>query len=160
MHWCDFFAQPCGQLDCLHAARFGSQLPWTLGHFVNRSAFVALFEHSSREELGAKLREASNSSPKNAAEAFDYLGLEIAKRYHQGQLSFEDADWAVNDMWGAMCQGRFLTEFFDFERAAVRVFLAFDEGEYRHQSDSDEVDPVKKYTDPLIGSILKEFGYA
>jgi len=23
-------AQPCGQLDCLHAARCGSQLPWTL----------------------------------------------------------------------------------------------------------------------------------
>lgn len=127
---------------------------------MNCTDFVTLLEQLPRQELGAKLREASDASPESAAEAFDALGLEIAKRYHRGQFTFEDADWAVNDMWGAMCHGRFFTDFFDRERVAVRVFLAFDEGEYRRSSNSDEVDPVKKYTDPLIGSILKEFGYA
>jgi hypothetical protein len=114
----------------------------TLGSTMHRAAFVELFERTPRTELQAKLCEASDSSPEDAAEAFDALGLEIAGRYHSGQLSFEDADYAANDMWSAMCHGRLFTDFFDQERAAARVYLAFDEGECRHPSDKDEVDPV------------------
>ncbi|MFZ6687675.1 hypothetical protein ACO0K0_08015 [Undibacterium sp. SXout11W] len=72
---------------------------------MERSSFVELFDDTSLKEFGTKLREASDASPGNAAEAFDAQGLEIAKRYHLGQMSFEDADWGVNNMWSAMCHG-------------------------------------------------------
>jgi hypothetical protein len=37
---------------------------------------------------------------------------------------------------------------------AADVYHAFDEGEYRHESDGTDVDPEEKYTRPAIQSIV------
>jgi hypothetical protein len=127
---------------------------------MHHADFVQLLDNTSPEDLGDRLREASDAAPEDAGRAFDALGLEIARRYHSGLISFYEADCSINTMFSAMCHGLFFTDYFDSTRLAFRVFAAFDEGEYVHRSDEDSVDPVKKYTDPSIELIVKEFSNA
>ena len=38
-----------------------------------------------------------------------------------------------------------------------KVYLAFDEGEYRHENDEPEADPVQTYTHPMVAEIVSEY---
>lgn len=114
----------------------------------------------SPRDLPVHLRAASDASPENAADSFDALGLEIARRYNSSLISFADADTLANAMFSAMCHGAFFTDYFDADRVAARVYYAFDEGEYIHRGESDAIDPVEKYTNPMIEEILKEYFHA
>jgi hypothetical protein len=49
--------------------------------------------------------------------------------------------------------------FADEARPALfwKVYLAFDEGEYRHENDEPEGDPVQTYTHPMVAEVVSEY---
>jgi hypothetical protein len=76
----------------------------------------------------------------------------VARRYSAGDMNFQDCDRVVNSLhsWSVTERDCLLPE------PAHQVFLAFDEGEYRHRGDDDEVDTEAKYTRPMIAKLLRE----
>jgi len=74
----------------------------------------------------------------------------VAHEYHAGRLSFEDADCAMNHLFAFAFSNlpHGLPEY------AMDVFLAFDDGEFHHSGDSDDVTPEDKYTRPQIQAIM------
>jgi len=93
-----------------------------------------------RGKLGVTVEEALNS-----------IALTLARRYDAGEMAFFDCDIAANSLysWCLLKRDHVLPE------PALSVFLAFDEGEYRHSGDADDVDTEAKYTRPMIKELLR-----
>jgi len=84
-------------------------------------------------------------------EVFNSVSLLFAKRFESGEVSYEDADAAMNSVWPAMLD--FIMENnLEIIEPCYSVYCAFDEGEYDHK---DGCDPVEKYTVPTIRELLK-----
>jgi hypothetical protein len=79
------------------------------------------------------------------------IALEVARRYLAGDMDFGDGDSVANSLhgWSMTHRDSMLPE------PANGIFLAFDEGEYRHQGDSESVDNEAKYTRPMIIEVLR-----
>ena len=74
----------------------------------------------------------------------------IASKFMAGALSFELADTAIN-------QVRFYSltrEPISSPEPCTAIYLAFDQGEFLHPSESPDLDPVQAYTRPLLTEIL------
>jgi hypothetical protein len=84
-------------------------------------------------------------------EALNIVALSLARRYDAGEMTFAESDRAANSLhsWSMLKRDRLLPE------PAYQVFLAFDEGEYRHNGDANDVDPEAKYTRPMIKELLR-----
>jgi hypothetical protein len=80
------------------------------------------------------------------SQLYDALANHIAQAFASNRLSFVDADATINFLWSESAFG--LTGF------AKDVFLAFDDGEHLTSSDSQDTDPVAKYTRPQIAGLL------
>ena len=78
------------------------------------------------------------------------MSLEIARRYINREVSFTDADDAVNAIYSRMLD---VCEQVPFAEPAYSIFLAFDAGEYDH---GDGKDPEVTYTIPELERILRE----
>ena len=78
-------------------------------------------------------------------ELYDRIGLYLARGFQNWQLTFEFCDAVVNDLHSVIT-------FADKARPALfwKVYLAFDQGEYRHENDEPEADPVQTYTHPMV----------
>ena len=88
---------------------------------------------------------------KSPAGLLDAMSTDIALKYSRKEISFDHGDRVMNALWGLACSFDFLaSNDRTIPDTTQRVFLAFDEGEYIHQGDGEDVDPVAKYTDPLI----------
>lgn len=85
------------------------------------------------------------------------FALELAKGYRQQDYNFEFSDNAINWLFGFMTHDVFSSTCTceDLPSPAFDVYLAFDEGEYNHPSDSADVDPIEKYTNPALDDILR-----
>ena len=74
----------------------------------------------------------------------------VASGYLDGRLSFEAADRAMNTL--------FAFSYVDKDRGmpdlAWQIFNAFDEGEFRHRTDSPDTDSETKHTKPRIAEIV------
>jgi hypothetical protein len=92
------------------------------------------------KKLGVTVEDALNS-----------IALTLARRYDEGEMKFFECDIAVNSLysWCLLKRDRVLPE------PALSVFVAFDEGEYRHSGDADDVDTEVKYTRPMIKQLLR-----
>ncbi len=85
------------------------------------------------------------------SEICDRIALFLARGFRSSQLSFGFCDAVVNDLFGAITlTGEAKPALF------WKVYMAFDEGEYRHENDDAEVDPVEKYTRPMLAKIVSE----
>ena len=84
-----------------------------------------------------------------APQLLDEVAIFVAREYFDGQLSFDDADRIINNVWS-------LATALDTEisRITWAVYLAFDGGEYRRSGDGPVVDPEQKYTLPAICAFL------
>lgn len=83
---------------------------------------------------------------------YNRVAVTIARRFHDGMMSYEDADAAMNRIWGMVIEDtvRF-GDGFELPEPAFSVYEAFDAGEYDH---GDGADPVEKYTRPLVAKII------
>ncbi|HKR45656.1 MAG TPA: hypothetical protein VJU59_39340 [Paraburkholderia sp.] len=101
------------------------------------------------QELGlADVDEACADATISRLAFFDKLTHWLALEFLEGRRDFTFCDAVANNMmplseWN-------LTDF------AWSVFHAFDNGEFYHQGDSRDIDPVKKYTRPALRQALAE----
>ena len=110
--------------------------------------FAELVRKCAREEpLGGKdIDRLCTLSSLDRAQLYDSLADYIARAFAKNQLSFADADAAINFLWSESSFG--LTGF------AKDVFLAFDDGEHLTSGDYQTTDPAAKYTRPQIAGLL------
>ena len=89
---------------------------------------------------------------KGRGDIFNDIAIELATRFQNGSMSYEDADGAINSVWGLMIvDASEHGEGFSLAQPAFDIYEAFDQGEYDHKDGSD---PVEKYTKPRINEIL------
>ena len=103
-------------------------------------------------ELVALMAETGSSKE----QLCDAVAAELALRFSEDSFSYNFCDDLANVMFGWLVSGfgdSTTTEIPDF---FFNVYLAFDEGEYRHPGDGEDVDPEVKYTRPLIAEIVRE----
>ena len=82
---------------------------------------------------------------------YDIFAHRIATEFSAGRLTFDTADAAINLLhnYSLMGPSQELLDGFAWE-----IYRAFDAGEYMHPSERDTVDPVIKYTMPLVARAL------
>jgi hypothetical protein len=86
---------------------------------------------------------------RSRSQVFEEIAMFLALSFNTSELSFEFCDALVNDLFGPYTDtSRPKSELF------WDVYLAFDEGEYYHDSNRDE-DPVETYTRPMIARIVE-----
>ena len=84
----------------------------------------------------------------------DEFSRRVAHGYATGRFSYHIADAAMNRLY-AFGYGN---ESGTLPAYSWEVYRAFDDGEYRHYGDVEEVDPEQKYTRPQILAILARNG--
>ncbi|MBL8523972.1 MAG: hypothetical protein JNN20_09805 [Betaproteobacteria bacterium] len=84
------------------------------------------------------------------SEFLNTFARHVAHDYLAEKLSFEVADVAMNSL------SAYALKQYDVRLPsyAWEVYLAFDQGEFRHPEDDDLIDPEEKYTRPEIQSIV------
>ena len=104
--------------------------------------------------LRSAVRRIANS-PEAVRGAYDAVALETARRFVEGRLPFEDADWIANQLYAAMMEdGADLGfERYSFAPLAFEIFEAFDGGEFSRAGEKG--DPVERYTRPALRAILE-----
>jgi hypothetical protein len=78
----------------------------------------------------------------------DDASATVARRYLAGELTFDVADTFMNSVWGYALNLPELPKLMD------AIYMAFDDGEYHHPGDPDDVDSELKYTRPELERIL------
>ncbi len=76
-----------------------------------------------------------------------------AKRYLKGDLSFTEADIALNWLYAISYVSD--TAPGEMPDLALQIYDAFDSGEYYHSDDEPDVDPELKYTLPRIKELIE-----
>ncbi|WP_370980222.1 hypothetical protein [Agaribacterium sp. ZY112] len=84
-------------------------------------------------------------------ELFNLVSIYLAKGFMSGQISFSDADFAINGVWPVMLD-YIMENKAPLVEPCYAIYEAFDQGEYDHQ---DGCDPVEKHTKPLLVEALK-----
>ena len=122
---------------------------WSLDGIVTLDEILAVCR--SRAPTTAELESYCGGVELDTEGGLNAIALEVARRYLAGDMDFGDADSVVNSLhgWSLTHRDSMLPE------TANGVFLAFDEGEYRHRGDSESVDNEAKYTRPMIIDLLR-----
>ena len=83
----------------------------------------------------------------------ELVAEELARGFADETLAYNFCDDLANELM------QWITELDEptLEEATLfwRVYEAFDAGEYRHRDDAEDVNPVEKYTRPLILAAVK-----
>ena len=82
--------------------------------------------------------------------ALDSLAREVASRYLQGATGFVPADTLMNNLFAHGALHSNLPPTF------MRVYEAFDQGEYRHEGDESGVDAEAVYTKPMLSALISD----
>lgn len=97
--------------------------------------------------------EQSGLTPEAFCNKFSML---VAKGFASREFSYEFCDDAMNFLWGFITTPPVFCPDRNIPEPAFSIYQAFDEGEYHHAGDAREVDPVDKYTRPMVNQILRE----
>ncbi|MBX9402666.1 hypothetical protein K4L06_15255 [Lysobacter sp. BMK333-48F3] len=82
----------------------------------------------------------------------DEFAVLVALDFVRGDLSYAGGDHAMNDLRA------FAHMDYRFDGFALRIYEAFDAGEYDRPGDPDDVVPWQKYTLPEVMDALRERG--
>jgi hypothetical protein len=88
---------------------------------------------------------------------YNAAGIQIARKYKSGEISYTVADGMMNDLWGAAIEGICTSEARHLPSPFDEIYYAFDAGEYYHTKDKSD-DPVAEITDPLVTELLLKYG--
>jgi len=88
------------------------------------------------------------------------FALSIANGFNNGQLTYEFCDDAMNYLFGFMTHPPVFGADKDMPEPAFTIYEAFDAGEFTRPGDAPDVDPVEKYTKPLIKEVLAQYAAA
>jgi hypothetical protein len=95
--------------------------------------------------------EARGESPK---EVTNRISLTIARRFDANEMSFDDADAVMNELWRFMVAYIFPHPDEGLWQPAYDLYDAFDRGDYNQDQ---SVDPVERYTRPWVKAILQRY---
>ena len=84
-------------------------------------------------------------------DSFNELSLLIARKFDDGEMSYEDGDFAMNGIWPIMLD-YIIAKDIPLVEPCYEIYCAFDAGEYEHL---DGADSGVKYTQAAIKRILK-----
>lgn len=98
-------------------------------------------------------------SPAFASAVYDKLAVILARKYHEGELDYETADWFANQLEGELTQ--LVVDIWPKNGGPEpklwhAVYEAFDAGEFDHFGRSS--DPVAEFTNPQIAEFLTKHG--
>ncbi|WP_153912778.1 hypothetical protein [Shewanella sp. TC10] len=115
-----------------------------------------ILSQASEDELDFDVAvEFAKSKSMTLVEFVNLFAITLAKGYKEQVYDFEFSDSAANWLFGFLTEDVFLSSNNNaLPSPAYDVYLAFDEGEYHHDGDSDEVVAEEKYTKPQIDQIL------
>ena len=82
---------------------------------------------------------------------FNEVAVLIAHQFLKNELDFENADYAINTVWLAMCDYMAKDQKNLLSEPAYSIYCAFDDGEFTH---SDGLEPIEAYTKPELIKIL------
>ena len=125
-------------------------------HMRAISAFIEAAASSGNEPEYAEILaycEQRAIAPEVFCNEFSIL---VAKGFVKGELSYRFCDDAMNFLWGFITTPPVFGPDKNIPEPAFVIYQAFDEGEYYHSGDNREVDPVEKYTKPMVNEILRE----
>jgi hypothetical protein len=94
----------------------------------------------------------SSGSGSSLSEIYDVLAMHLAVGFRKQVFDFGFCDDILNQL-----QGNVLQSHEDWPNLFWDVFLAFDAGEYYHSGDDRIIDPVEKYTKPLLDAAIAEY---
>lgn len=118
---------------------------------------VRLLDAALSGAVSYALLESISIESGRTPDLLDNLSYFVAAEYHANRMTFEQADVAMNAVWAAcFSKGFWAAHDRTIPPMTERVFLAFDEGEYDHESDPPGTDPEIKYTRPMIALFLAE----
>lgn len=105
----------------------------------------------------ALVKACSESAAITDIDLLNILALYVAEQYDLGAMPYEDADKIMNAAWGVSTTAAFWeANDSTIPDRMYQVYLAFDEGEYQHRGDAEDIDPVLTYTNPLVKAFLQE----
>ena len=110
--------------------------------YDNFSSGVPALPHFEVEEFRAR----ANLSP---GAFFDCFARRVAHDYFAAKMSFEVADIAMTSL-NSYCLFQYDVSLPSY---AQDVYVAFDQGEFKHTEDDASVDPEMKYTRPEIQAL-------
>ncbi|KAA9331597.1 hypothetical protein F0P96_15295 [Hymenobacter busanensis] len=84
------------------------------------------------------------------------LSIETALKYWNEQLSYEAADYVMNNLYSFWVNNEYFLQTYPFTDVAWECFQAFDAGEYYRANEDKGVSPDIKYTRPLIEDFLRK----
>ena len=88
-----------------------------------------------------------------AQDAWNAVALILARKFLSGEVSFDAADWIINDFWLLVHTGGVEVAPDAFAQPWAKVFFAFDAGEYHPTPDTSD-DPVRDHTIPMLNDLL------
>ena len=97
-----------------------------------------------------------NNSKDFPKELIEKLSLETALKYWNGQMSYQDGDMIMNNLFIGCIHNQTDFKNYEFPTTAWECYLAFDSGEFYRPHDDKSVDPAEKYTKPLVEQLLKK----
>jgi hypothetical protein len=89
---------------------------------------------SGRSPRSEEIEAAAGHKQLPVVRLYDVFAKRVAKRYMRGDLSYADADAAMNGLFGYAYPGGAP----EFDYLAWQVYIAFDEGEYLHAGEPVE----------------------
>jgi len=104
-------------------------------------------DQKSKLLLEAQQQESSQAKP---TQQFNLVSIRIAENFMSGELSYTDADFAMNGVWPVMLD-YIMKNDIPLVEPCYAIYEAFDQGEYDHKDGSD---PVEKHTKPLLIEVL------
>ena len=91
------------------------------------------------------------------AQVCDAVAKVLAVGYADRTLTFEFCDYLVNELfaWIVPDVHNDPSPSRDFPKVLMRIYEAFEEGEYIHDGDSPEIDFAEKYARPKIAAVIR-----
>lgn len=118
-----------------------------------------LLAELSKEILsGEKVANILNNPKEFPARLIEKLSVETALKYWNGQISYEEGDCIMNNIFTFWMTNEHHVKNYAFGEIAWECYGAFDSGEYYRENDDKSINPAEKYTKPLVGELLKKRG--
>jgi hypothetical protein len=122
-----------------------------------------LWEQSGRADLVPtdNLDAVVNLTGSSKAQVCDAVAKDLAFRFTYRTLTFDFCDDLVNDVcaWITEDLSNNPTPLGGYPNLFIRIFEAFEEGEFIHPGDSPDIDAAEKYARPLIAAVVRDLSH-
>lgn len=90
------------------------------------------------------------------SELIEKLSILIAIKYWNKDIDYYDANEMICKIYGYWITNELFFNNYAFPDISWDCYNAFDAGEYHHKEDNEMVDPIDKYTNSEIETLLKK----